>query len=113
MGENVQFFITENRNREPNNRGISNRDRNFKNRNRKFNSGLISSFPLLTYLLAFTYLVKFLTAPSSHASHLCVKVLDKVLVSAISLKNLLLAKCEKVRKLEKELIRLNMEIYML
>ena len=39
MGENVQFFITENRNREPNNRGISNPDRNFKNRNRKFNSG--------------------------------------------------------------------------
>ena len=39
MGENVQFFITENRNREPNNRGISNPDRNFKNCNRKFNSG--------------------------------------------------------------------------
>ena len=37
MGENVQFFITENRNREPNNRGISNPDQNFKNRNRKFN----------------------------------------------------------------------------
>ena len=47
MGENVLFFITENRNREPNNRGICNRDRNFKNRNQKFNSdpGTIFTLP--------------------------------------------------------------------
>ena len=33
------FFKTENRNRNPDNRGICNRNRHFKNRNRKSNSG--------------------------------------------------------------------------